>query len=334
MRSHFFSIIIPAREINDYLVHETLPAISKQNFKKFEVIVLPDSDSGFEEYKKKYTWLRVIKTKSMPGIKRDLGVKKSKGDIVVFIDDDAYPPASWLTTLNKTYLKNKDIVAVGGPGILPEKVNSWEKIFDIVMQSFIGTGGFSYRFIKGKKQFVDDFPSMNLSLKKNIFLKLGGFRNKYWPGEDSKLINALINKERKMIYYDPKTYIFHHRRDTLKGYLKQHKNYGFMRGMFLAHGDKNSKAITYKIPSVFTVYVFAVALISAASIIFPLNETIIRMSLVPLIVYGLLIMFAGSLTFLKTFDIILTLGTIMVLPLTHVTYGISFIKGYLNGRTS
>jgi cellulose synthase/poly-beta-1,6-N-acetylglucosamine synthase-like glycosyltransferase len=334
MRSLFFSIIIPTRKLNNYLTRETLPAIAKLKYKNFEVILLPDSTNGFSAETKKYKWLKIIKNKSMPGIKRDAGVAKSKGNIVVFIDDDAYPPNEWLTVLNKIYQSKKNIVAVGGPGILPENVNTWEKIFDVVMQSFIGTGGFSYRFIKGKKQFVEDFPSMNLSFRKNIFIKLGGFKNKYWPGEDSKLINALINKEKKLIYYDPKTYIFHHRRDTLTGYLKQHRNYGFMRGMFFAHGDKNSKAVAYKIPSIFTVYVFVVALISAASIIYPINETVIRMSLVPLIVYGLLILFAGSLTFLKTFDSILTLGTILVLPLTHVTYGISFIKGYLYGRTS
>ncbi len=334
MRSHFFSIIIPAREINRNLLYETLPSISKQNYKKFEVIVLPNSDRGFEEYKKKYKWLTVIKNNSMPGIKRDIGVKKSKGDIVVFIDDDAYPPAFWLTTLNKIYLQKKDIVAVGGPGILPQKVNTWEKIFDIVMQSFIGTGGFSYRFIKGKKQFVDDFPSMNLSLKKNVFIKLGGFKNKFWPGEDSKLINALINKEKKLIYYDPKTFIYHHRRDNLPGYLKQHRNYGYMRGMFLAHGDINSKSVTYKIPTVFILYIIAVITVFFCSFIIPIDRMIFGISLVPLIVYGGLTLFEGVMTLFRTKDIAIATGTIIVLPLTHVVYGVSFIKGYIIGKSS
>lgn len=334
MRSHFFSIIIPTREINTYLLAETFPAIAKQIYKKFEVIVLPNSNLGFESIKKKYKWLTVIKNNSMPGIKRDLGVKKSKGDVVVFIDDDAYPPKKWLTILNKIYLGKKDVVAVGGPGILPAKVNLWEKIFDVVMQSFVGTGGFSYRFVKGKKQFVDDFPSMNLSMRKNVFLKLGGFRNKYWPGEDSKLINALINKEKKHIYYDPETFIYHHRRNNLMGYVRQHRNYGFMRGMFFAHGDKNSKAITYKIPTIFTIYIFFLPILYFISEYRQIEERILQISTLPLIVYTIMIVFVGVMTFLRTVNVVISFGTITILPLTHIVYGISFIKGYIKGKIS
>lgn len=334
MTSSFFSIIIPARSLNEYLVNETFPAIANQTYKKFEVIVLPNSDSGFEPLKKKYPWLRIIKNKSMPGIKRDLGVKKSRGNIAVFIDDDAYPPKKWLSILNKIYTEEKDIVAVGGPGILPTKVNLWEKIFDIVMQNFIGTGGLAYRFIKGKKQFVDDFPSMNLSMRKKIFLKLGGFANKYWPGEDSKLINALIKKEKKHIYYDPEIYIYHHRRENLIGYLKQHSNYGFMRGMFFAQGDKNSRSITYRIPTVFTLYLFIVGCIFPLSTFISINSMLLNISLVPLIVYTTMIVFVAITTVIKTLDLRIALGTTLVFPLTHFVYGISFIKGYLAGKRS
>ncbi len=333
-KNYFFSIIVPSRKLNRYLLNETLPALEKQTYKQFEVIVLPNNDRGFEMLKKKYSWLKIIKNSSMPGIKRDLGVKKAKGDIVVFIDDDAYPPSSWLNILNRIYQAKNDVVSVGGPGILPKNVNLWEKIFDIVMQSFLGTGGFSYRFIKGKKQYVDDFPSMNLSFRKNDFLKLGGFNNKYWPGEDSKLINALINKEKKHIYYDPQTYIYHHRRNTLTGYLKQHRNYGFMRGMFFADGDKNSQSIAYKIPSLFTVYTFLLLVMYTASRITPVAESLLKIITVPLFVYGIMIFFILSMTFVRSLNILLALGVMIVLPLTHIVYGISFIKGYMNSRTS
>ena len=36
------SVIIPVKKINDYLRQETVPAILKQIYSNFEIIVLPD----------------------------------------------------------------------------------------------------------------------------------------------------------------------------------------------------------------------------------------------------------------------------------------------------
>ena len=43
MKDLFISVIIPTRAINDYITKENLPAFTKQTYKNFEVIILPNN---------------------------------------------------------------------------------------------------------------------------------------------------------------------------------------------------------------------------------------------------------------------------------------------------
>jgi len=90
------SIIIPVKEINDY-IRESLPYIEALDYdkSKIEVIVLPDFESTVEG---KFSFeLKIIPTTHIyPGEKRDIGVKASKGEIIAFIDDDVFPMKQWL----------------------------------------------------------------------------------------------------------------------------------------------------------------------------------------------------------------------------------------------
>ncbi len=38
-----------------------------------------------------------------PPLKRDIGAKKAKGEIIAFIDDDAYPRKDWLINAVKNF---------------------------------------------------------------------------------------------------------------------------------------------------------------------------------------------------------------------------------------
>jgi cellulose synthase/poly-beta-1,6-N-acetylglucosamine synthase-like glycosyltransferase len=254
----FFSVVIPLQQLSYVLLFENLPALNNQTYKKFEVIVLPNEHSQYDiSLLKKYKWVRIIPTgnSTKPAEKRNIGAKQAKGNIVMFLDDDAYPRDDCIEQASNLFTGK--IVAVCGPGILPPHASLWEKVFDEVLKSWVGSGGYTYRFTRRKKRYVDDYPSMNFSIDKNIFLQLGGFKGNYWPGEDSKLCEDVVYKERKKILYHPRVVVFHHRRKDLASYVRQHANYGFHRGAFFAHGDKNSRRISYLIPTFFIFYLLS-----------------------------------------------------------------------------
>ncbi|OGK18278.1 hypothetical protein A3G67_03215 [Candidatus Roizmanbacteria bacterium RIFCSPLOWO2_12_FULL_40_12] len=330
----FVSVVVPVKALSYYLLHENLPELFRQTYKNYEVLVLPNNPSLYDiTLLKRYKKLRIIPTGKItrPAQKRDIGVKESKGKIIAFLDDDAYPDPHWLENAAKSF-KGKKTLAVCGPGAIPKEVNLWEKIFDEVLKTWIGSGGFTYRFTPGKKRYVDDYPSMNFIILKKTFLKLGGFNSDYWPGEDSKLCNDLIVKEKGRILYDPSILVYHHRRNKLKGFLKQHANYGFHRGAFFAHGDKNSRDVAYLAPTFFILYLIALVLYYFAISLLKLpNSKVFLLPFAPAVAYGLLMSHLFVKSIFNTRNPIIGLGAMGVLILTHVTYGIMFIKGYRKG---
>lgn len=326
MKKPLVSIIIPVREISNYLRDENLPAFVGQTYKNFEVIVLPNKSN--EEDKKlllNHKWLKIIPTDKVtrPAEKRDIGAKKSKGSILAFIDDDAYPSSDWLEKAIH-YFESKKTEVICGPGIIPQKTNIWEKIFDEILISSIGSGGYQYRFVQKNARFVDDYPSMNFLIQKDVFQKLGGFNSEYWPGEDSKLCEDLVYKYKGKIYYNPAILVYHHRRSNLFGFLKQHASYGFHRGAFFAHGDRNSRRLSYLIPTFFVLYLLFIPL----SFLLPTNYPLLT---TPLIAYICLGLFLIVQSFVHTKNIILSVSTFFVLFLTHFTYGIMFVRGFIVG---
>lgn len=329
MKSPFISVIIPVKKISSYLLTESLPAFNKQTYKHFEVIVLPSRKSEDDRlWLDTYSWLRIVSTKKVtkPAEKRDIGVKKSRGEIIAFIDDDAYPNQRWLKDAIKLFT-GKKIVAVCGPGILPPSANFWEKIFDEILKSWIGSGEYTYRFIPQKKRYVDDYPSMNFFILKREFMAVGGFNNDYWPGEDSKLCEDLIYKRHGLILYSPKIISYHHRRNNIIGFLKQHSNYGFHRGAFFAHGDRNSVRLSYVIPTLFVLYLFFLILNSLFSIL----NTKYFILYTPLLIYFFLMIYLFIHSLVNTKKLFIAFLSPFVLFLTHLTYGILFIKGFVKG---
>lgn len=333
-QSPFISVVIPVKKLTYYLLFENLPGMARQTYKKFEVIVLPDENTQYDlELLKQYKWLKIIGTglKSRPADKRDTGVKHAKGTIIAFLDDDAYPDPRWLEKAASVFKKNK-VEAVCGPGVIPESANRWERIFDEVFKSWIGSGGYAYRFTLGTKRYVADFPSMNFLILKKMFVKIGGFNSEYWPGEDSKLCNDLIVKQKGKILYHPEILVYHHRRNTLQGYIRQHANYGFHRGAFFAHGDENSRSFGYLVPSLFVLYFLLLIPALVSSAVMYESSRINIYILFPLAIYCILSTYLFIRSLLNTQSLVISAGAVYVLFLTHIVYGVSFLKGYIKGK--
>jgi len=315
--------------VSPLLIKETLPAIEKQSFESFEVIVVSDA-TGQEEKKltKEYPWLQIIHDglKNRPGDKRDQAATKAKGTVLAFIDDDVYPSQDWLQHAHDIFDKKPEIAAVGGPGIIPKNVNFWENIFDAVLRTWVGSGSYVYRFQAQSERFVDDYPAMNLMLRKEIFMSIGGFDNHHWPGEDSKLLNKFVVKKQKFILYHPDVLVFHHRRNNMVGHLAQHKNYGKTRGRFAAEGDRNSTHLMYVIPAIFTLYV------TTLIFLWLLKMPFFTLAAIPLYFYCGLLAYVFFETYLRTENLFIALGAVFVIPITHLTYGFWFIVGYVREK--
>lgn len=317
-------IIVDYKENNPYLT-ELLEKISFQSYKKFEVILVTD-------FKTKIVF-KNLSTKNYnkvtgPAIKRDDGAKMAKGEILCFIDDDAYPDKNWLKNIVEEFV-DESVCAVGGPGITPVGVDWKEASSGWASASPIGSAGFVYRFLPQTKRFVDDFPSMNLSVRKKDFFAIGGFDSSYWPGEDTKLCLDLTHKLNKKIVYSPKVLVYHHRRPILIPHLRQNGNFGLHRGFFARVLPKTSLRPVYFAPSLLLLFVMSTPVIIRLSQSFDLLKDIDLISSFIYITYFLLLFINSIWIYTMSKSLTQSLLSIPVIFVTHLWYGYRFLQGFL-----
>jgi len=281
----------------------------------FEIIVLPDKPLE----KTLDPRVAVLPTGCVtPPHKRDIGIHHAKGDIIAFLDDDAYPCREWLVFAREDF-RDDEVAAVGGPAVTPDSDGPREKASGLVYSSFLVSAGFAYRYRAAQKRMVQDFPSCNLFVRKKALEALGGFKTSFWPGEDTKLCLDITTRLKKKILYDPRVLVYHHRRKLFKGHLRQVANYALHRGYFVKKYPGSSLKPAYFVPSIFLILLIAGAfwvfffdqfnILYAASLLFYLMLTLsesVRISrgasgLAPLVWQGIV--------------------------LTHLTYGLFFIRG-------
>lgn len=311
-----FSVIIPVRTITPY-VRETVSYLKKQSEKDFEIIIITDQKEKLEGT------IIIASGEPTPAYKRNLGAKKAKGKILAFLDDDSYPDKNWLKNADKIFQESKSIVGVCGPQLTPPSDNIRQKASGWVWASKFGSGGAgAYRNRIMPRREVDDFPSVNLLVRKECFWNIGGFDIKHWPGEDTKLCLDLVKAGGKIIYV-PEVLVYHHRRPVFIPHLKQISRYAKRRGFFARVFPETSFRIGYLIPSLFA---YGLILGAIVSFFFPLIKSAYCLSL---FAYCLLLFFSGIEVFIKEKNINLTLLVIVSIFLTHFTYGILFPVGFL-----
>ena len=322
------SIIVPVREINDYIREASRKHLALE-YSDFEVLILPDHDSN--EYLGPL--VRVIPThpKNGPADKRDFGAREALGEILAFIDDDAYPHKDWLKNA-VGYFEDSKVAAVCGPGVTPPGDSVDQKVSGWIQASKLGGGQNTYRFIPQKKRFVDDYPSMNLLVRKKDFEEVGGFDSHFWPGEDTKLCHDFVYGLKKEIIYDPSVLVYHHRRGLWRPHLKQVGGYGLHRGHFARILPETSRRLFYFIPTLFTLgLIFGPLLIFATKLILPiLTNFLFWFYFLSVGLYSAFLALTALWVFRHSKDIRVSLLTIPGVFITHICYGLRFTQGFFS----
>ena len=315
-----YTFVIPVKEINDYVRGAVLSMLSLSE-DNFEIIIYPD---GVTEE----TWnkTRQIATgPAGPAQKRNLAIRDAKGEILIFIDDDAYPREDFLKILGPDF-KNAEIAAVGGPAVTPKESKFWQRVSGATFLSSL-SGGFPERYRPvGKKKFVADWPSVNLSIRKKVFEELGGFGGDYWPGEDTKLGFDLLMKKNLMILYDPQLIVYHHRREGLAKHVKQISAYGLHRGFFAKKYSKTSLNWRYFMPSLFVLFIIIGGIAGFFS------RTSLYVYVFGWSVYLVALANAFYDIYMHERNILVTLVASYYILLTHIFYGVRFIQGFVFTR--
>ena len=244
-----FSIIIPVKAINDY-VRETVEHILGLGDPDWELMIIPNDPTVSEWSDPR---IRLLASGRVgPGAKRDMAAKVAQGDFLVFLDDDSYPKKDLLTVARR-WLNDSNVAALGGPAITPPEDGFLQQVSGAVFLSRF-SGGSPERYIPvGDVREVQDWPSVNLMVRRSDFLSIGGFNTLFWPGEDTKLCLQLVKSGKKILYV-PEMVVWHHRRPGFFAHLKQVGAYGLHRGFFVKRFPETSRKPAYFAPSAFLLF--------------------------------------------------------------------------------
>lgn len=309
------SIIIPLKHFNDY-INESVGACLELDYADFEIIVLPDDLTGRFDHGNDPR-VRVIPTGHIgPSEKRDIGAREAAGEILAFIDDDAYPVKEWLSAV-VPHFEDPEVAAVGGPGVTPPSDGLYQQSSGLVYESWMASGNCLYRYRPQGPRDVDDYPSCNMIIRKNIFEQVGGFDSAFYPGEDTVLCLKVTKQLKKRIVYEPAAVVYHHRRNLFAGHLKQVANYAVHRGYFVRKYPETSLRLAYFIPTLFVLGVVF------GPLFFAINNLFLRLYFGILFIY----LFCALVSSLRgegvNGKLLVFVGTVA----TNVTYGVMFLKG-------
>lgn len=309
------SIIIPLYVVCDRFF---------KDLKKFDTLLYPNyellvvSDKKVTLPKVKYARLIVTGLKQTgPAEKRDIALAQAKGSICAFIDDDAYPDPAWLTVAIRHFVRNKDIIAVGGPGVTPPDDGRMAKLGGLVYESDYTSGGIKMRFysLGTRSKEVMDWPAYNLFIRTGIMKKVGGWGSTFYGGEDTYICLKMLEYGRMI--YEPKAIVYHHRRPLFYPHMKQIFNVGVHRGFFFKKYPETSRQFIYFIPAILTFGFWSMVIASFFS------HTIVSIFL---LLFGIFFGMAFSTVQNKTDFTGAVLASFGIFA-THMAYGTGFIKG-------
>lgn len=183
-----------------------------------------DSTRRFLKFlKRKYPNLSLVLLNKTRGsyYARNIGAKQSSADILVFTDCDCVADENWMNNITSPIFSNK-YSAVQGVSNIPLYNGFW-----ITLETTRGAP---------KGPFVD---TKNFAIRKELFLNLGGFDQRYLFSGDADLCLRLLKKGIKIVYRSD-AIVFHFWTNNPFKLISKTKFYGLGDlQLFLGHEKEN-----------------------------------------------------------------------------------------------
>ncbi len=213
------SVIVPTFNEERY-IRSTLESLSQQSYRDFELIIKDGlSTDNTVEISREFADT-VISTKDVSiGDARNQGVRRAKGDVLVFLDADTSLDKTALEYVAEDFARQNIVLLLPKYGPRMEEARTLSKVRKEISRFLIGFENFW-------RMYVDRFcGGMFMPVDASRFKEVGGFDKRIRCCEDIELSYRLRRVGDVLNDYRVKAY-FSIRRFILSGYTETLRNYG------------------------------------------------------------------------------------------------------------
>lgn len=207
-------------------IRETCEALEKLDYPNYEAIFVCDGSTDNTLAILSEFDVKVIAVEN-GGLSRarNFGLQHSTGEIVAYLDDDAYPDVHWLKYLSWMFMTS-DHAGIGGPNFPPPDDDFWALC---VAHS---PGGPNHVLLAD--ELAEHIPGCNMAFRKSALEHVGGFDRTFRIAGDDVDLCWRIQQQVGTLGFSPAAVVWHHRRSSVSAYLKQQFNYGRAEAMLEA----------------------------------------------------------------------------------------------------
>lgn len=188
------------------------------DYPNFEVVIVDDGSNDGTGDIAAEAGFRVIRIDNQGlSAARNVGIEAATGEIIAFIDDDAFPDPHWLTYLAATF-ESKSFAGVGGPNLTPDD--------DSLLSKCVGAAPGGPVHVLLTDSLAEHIPGVNMAFRKTCLQEIGGFDLQFRTAGDDVDVCWRLQKRDWELGFNPAAVVWHHRRNSLRTYWKQQAGYG------------------------------------------------------------------------------------------------------------
>lgn len=214
------SIIIPSYNHPEKILDCIKSILNQEKISDFEVIIVDSSDKINQCKIQKISLIdnRIklisLDQQTFPGSARNIGINKSKGEIIALIDADCSADANWLNGIIENIEDNVILTGITRNG---------------TEGNIFGTCSYLVEFnnfleFDGPKREIEAAATCNFAAKRNVFIKNGGFSDD--RAFEDMLFCHKFKKSGGKIFQSKKIIVSHNNKTNLAEIVKNQKMLG------------------------------------------------------------------------------------------------------------
>jgi GT2 family glycosyltransferase len=206
---------------------QCLRSLGEIDYPNYEVIVVDDgSTDETSEILTRFPRFRSVKQPNCGlSVARNVGLELASGEIVAYTDSDCFADRDWLTLL-VAQLDRSGAAAVGGPNLTPE--DGW-------LAACVAASPGQPTHVLESDQVAEHIPGCNMAFRREALVAINGFDALYRKAGDDVDVCWRLQQAGRWISFAPGAFVWHHRRQGPRSFLRQQAGYGEAEALLRFH---------------------------------------------------------------------------------------------------